>query len=245
MSAADRRNYDSSFREGFPTPGQWRGIIAVGIALVIAVVAFFVGRATVPVAKATPQTETITVPATGASRSENGVPVGYPQTQPGAIAAATNFTQFIGGPLFLQPDKYRAALATLAAPEAKDKLLREAEGNAASQQNATQIISNASRGVAVSIGAYPLAYHVNNYSPSASEISVWYVALLGEDGQVTPSQVWATVTVDLEWTNGDWKVTSDGTSDGPVPVLTQAPLQTKQLPPQLRDYKVYSYAPGS
>src|ERR1700694_5098370 len=103
MSVADRRNYDASFREGFPKPTQWRGILALGLALVIGLVAFLVGRATAPVAKATPQTQTITVPATGASRTENGVPVGYAQTQPGAIAAATNFTQFIGGPLFLQP----------------------------------------------------------------------------------------------------------------------------------------------
>jgi hypothetical protein len=245
MGVADRHQYDARFREGFPSPAQWRWVAGIVAAVAIALLAFWLGRTSAPISKATPQTQPVTVPASGASRTENGVPVGYQQSQPGAIAAATNFTQFLGGPLFLQPDKYRAGLGTLAAPEAKDKLLKEAEGNAASQQNSTQIITNASRGVPVSIGAYPLAYHVNNYSPAVSEISVWYVALLGEDGQLAPSQVWATVTVDLEWTNGDWKVTSDGTTDGPVPVLTQAPVQTKQLPPQLHNYKLYSYAPGA
>ncbi len=245
MSVADRRNYDASFREGFPTPTQWRGILALGLALVIGLVAFLAGRATAPVAKATPQTQTITVPATGASRTENGVPVGYAQTQPGAIAAATNYIQFIGGPLVLQPDKARAALGTLAAPESKQKLLGEFEANLSSLQNSTQLVANAARGVKVSIGSYPIAYRVNNYSSTVTEVSVWAVAVLAEDGQLAPSQAWTTFTVDLEWTNGDWKVTSDGSTPGPAPVQAGAAVQTKDLPTQLRDFKVYSYAPGA
>ena len=245
MGVARQRQYDDRFREGFPSPEQRRWIVVAAGALVIAVLAFVIGRATAPISKATPQTETVTVPATGAARTENGVPVGYQQTQPGAIAAATNYAQFLGGPLFLQPEKYRTALATLAAPEAKQKLLQEAEGNAASQQNASQIITNAAKGTPVSIAAYPLAYNVNNFSPTVAEVSVWYVSVIGVEGQVTPSQVWATMTVDLEWTNGDWKVTADGTTDGPVPVTTQGAVQTKQLPTQLRNYKLYSYAPGA
>ena len=239
------RQYDDSFREGFPSPEQRRWIFVLIAAVVLAAVGFLIGRATAPISQATPQTQTGTVPATGASRTENGVPVGYQQTQAGATAAATNYTQFLGGPLFLQPDKYRAALRTLAAAEAKQKLLQEAEGNAASQQNASQIITNAAKGIRVSIAAYPLAYHVNNYSSTVAEVGVWYVSVVGEDGQVAASQVWATMTVDLEWTNGDWKVTADGTTDGPVPAATQSGVQTKQLPTQLRDYKLYGYAPGS
>jgi hypothetical protein len=245
MGVTDRRQYDASFREGFPTATHWRWIGAVGGVIMIAAIAFLSGRASAPISKATPQTQTISVPAAGASRMENGVPVGYSQSQPAAIAAATNYTQFAAGPLLVQPDKYRAAIATLAAPQAKDKLLAEYESGVASTQNATQIISNTSRGIKVAVNAYPLAYHVNNYSSSVSEISIWYLAIIGQDGQQAPSQAWVTMTIDLEWTNGDWKVTADGSSPGPVPVLGQAPVQTKDLPPQLQAYQLYSYAPGS
>ena len=74
--------------------------------------------------------------------------------------------------------------------------------------------------------------------------SIWSMAVLAEDGQLAPTQAWDTITVDLEWTNGDWKITSDGTSPGPVPALTQSGPQTKQLPTQLRDYQSYNYATG-
>ena len=245
MGVARQRQYDERFREGFPSPEQRRWIGIAVVAILLAVVAFLIGRATAPITKATPQTQTVTVPATGASRTENGVPVGYQQSKAGATAAATNYIQFIGGPMILEPEKARAALGTLAAPESKQKLLTEFESNLASIQNSTQLVANAARGTKVSVGSYPLAYHVNNYSSTVAEVSIWSVSVVAVDGQLTPTQAWATLAIDLEWTDGDWKVTSDGTTSGPVPVSVAAPVQTKQLPPQLRDYQLFSYAPGS
>jgi hypothetical protein len=236
---AQGRQYDERYREGSPMALRLGGLGL--IALVILGLGFLAGRASAP--KATTAGPATTATAPGASRTENGVPVGYSQTRTGAVSAATNFTRFLTGPLVLHPDGYRAALGTLAAPEAKTKLLGEAETSLATIQNNLQIVTNAARGVQVSIGAYPLAYHVNNYSPTVTEVSVWAVGVIAEDGQLAPSQSWQTVTVDLEWTNGDWKVTADGTTPGPVPALVQSPLQTKDLPQQLRDYSVYDSAP--
>jgi hypothetical protein len=215
-------------------------------ALVILGLGFVVGRASAPKGASSAAIGSAAAPASpGASRVENGVPVGYQRSQQGAIAAATNYTRFLGGPLILQPENARSAMTTLAAPESKDKLLKELEGNLAGIQNGSQIITNAARGVKVAVASYPLAYHVNNYSSTVAEVSIWSMAVLGEDGQLAPTQAWDTITVDLEWTNGDWKVTSDGTIPGPAPALTQAGPQTKQLPTQLKDYQTYSYAPAS
>ncbi|MHB8510235.1 MAG: hypothetical protein ACYDGR_16590 [Candidatus Dormibacteria bacterium] len=242
---ADRHQYDARFREGFPSPTHLRWVGALIAAVVLIVAAYWFGRASVPISRATPQTRAVTVPGSGASRTENGVPVGYPQSESGAVAAATNYTQFLNGPLLLAPDKYRAAVGTVAAPEAKDKLIQDAERSLAAEQNNLQLVTNAARGIPVSIAAYPLAYHVNNYSSSVVEVALWVVSVVGENGQLAPSQAWDTITVDLEWTNGDWKETSAGSTPGPVPVLGQAPVQTKDLPAQLKDFRVFSYAPSS
>jgi hypothetical protein len=214
------------------------------IALVVLGLGFLVGRASAPKGTSTVAGSTTASAAPGASRAENGVPVGYLRTREGAVAAATNFAKFAGGPLILQPDKFRAAIGSLAAPESKTKLLNEYETGLAATQNSTQIITNAGRGVKVAVNAYPLAYHVANFSSNVSEVNVWYLTVLAQDGQAAPAQSWVTMTVDLEWTDGDWKVTSDGSAPGPVPLLGQAPVQTKQLPTQLSDYQVYGYLAG-
>ena len=236
------RQFDDRYREGSSVNVRLIAAI-VGVALLLGI-AFYLGRASVPTGHAGSAATPATSSGAGATRTENGVPVGYPRSQSGSVAAATNYTRFLGGPLILQPEAARAALTTLAAPEAKDKLLKEFEGNLAGIQNGSQLITNAARGVKVAVGSYPLAYHVNNYSSTVAEVSIWSMAVLAEDGQLAPTQAWDTITVDLEWTNGDWKITSDGTSPGPVPALAQSGPQTKQLPTQLRDYQSYNYATG-
>ena len=214
------------------------------IALVILGLGFLVGRASAPKAATSPSAGSATASAApGASRVENGVPVGYQRTQVGAVAAATNYTQALSGALLLEPDQYRAAVGTVAAPESKSKLLQDAETSLAAEQNNLQLVTLAHRGVKVAISSYPLAYHVNNYSPTVAELSIWTVSIVGEDGQLAASQAWNTMTVDLEWTNGDWKETSVGSTPGPVPVLGQGPVQTKDLPQQLSSYQLYRYAP--
>ena len=236
------RQFDDRYREGSSVNARLIAAI-VGVALLIAI-AFYLGRASVPTGHAGSAATPATSSGNGATRTENGVPVGYPRSQLGAISAATNYTQALSGQLLLQPDQYRSAVGTASAPEAKEKLLQDAEKSLVAAQNNLQLITLASRGVKVSVASYPLAYHVNNYSSTIAEISLWTVSIVAEDGQLAPSQAWNTTTVDLEWTNGDWKETSVGSSDGPVPLLGQAPVQSKELPQQLRDYHLYGYAPG-
>src|SRR4051794_985044 len=80
-------SYRPSRASGSRSSGRW--VVAGGLAALL--VAFAMGRATAPAL-----VETVPAPASGdakagASRMVAGIPVGYPRTQRGAVAAALNY----------------------------------------------------------------------------------------------------------------------------------------------------------
>jgi hypothetical protein len=70
-------------------------------------------------------------------------------------------------------------------------------------------------------------------------------SLVGIDGVRPLYAAWATATFAVEWIGGDWKLASidpyTSASDGPTPLSTQVPVQTPQLPAQLKDFKPYGH----
>ena len=63
------------------------------------------------------------------------------------------------------------------------------------------------------------ALSVASERPSADHcvVRVWSVLVLGAKGGSTVRQVWRTSTLDLAWSDGDWKVERWTTSPGPFP----------------------------
>jgi hypothetical protein len=179
----------------------------------------------------------------GPTRVENGVPVGYAHTQEGAVAAATNFVSVVDGPMIVQPDKYRKAIVSLAAPEASSQLQSEGEKTMASLQNVSGLATYAQQGRTIVFRTVPLSYRVESYDESAAQVSIWTEGLLAVDGVLPPRQTWTTVTTTVKWVDGDWKLIRIGAyaagSEGPVPAVTQPSAQAPALPPQLKDFKEY------
>jgi hypothetical protein len=182
----------------------------------------------------------------GPWRVENGVPVGYAHTPDGAVAAATNFLTVQDGSLLLHPSEYRAAIDTLAAPETKAALRSQAENTLASFQGGSGLITSAQQGKAVVYRTTPLAYRLDSYDGrSAAQVSIWAETFIAVDGVLPPAEVWATDAYTVVWTSGDWKLVTTGGSAGPMPTVSQTPVQTPQLPPQLKEFKSYHYDLGT
>lgn len=223
--------------------GRWRRVLVVGAVLAIAALlaaAFITGRTTAPSSAGRAQVVNVQS-GPGPTRVVNGVPVGYAHTQAGAVAAATNYLETFDGPLVTQPDKYRAAVREMTAPNARDKLMRLAETNLTGQQT---YVSNAAQGRAVVHRIVPLAYRVQSYNSDSVRVSIWGEALLAVDGALSFREVWATTTVTSEWSAGDWRladipVAGGPDSFGPVPTTIQAATQGTTLPAQLTDYRSY------
>jgi hypothetical protein len=148
------------------------------------------------------------------------------------------------GPLVAQPDKYRSAIDTLAAPEAKAKLRSDAEKSFAAFQSTASLISSAQQGRAFVFRTVPLAYQMNGYDGRSAQVTIWSEGFIGVDGILAPREVWGTTTYSVEWVDDDWRLSAVGTSsDGPVPVISQPSTSTSELPQQLKTFKAYHYDP--
>lgn len=67
----------------------------------------------------------------------------------------------------------------------------------------------------------PIGTKTTAYSDKTATVAVWCGGLLGLAGEQSTKPVtnsWFTMTMQLEWTGGDWKVVTHSQKDGPSPV---------------------------
>ncbi|MGQ0823768.1 MAG: hypothetical protein ACT4OX_01850 [Actinomycetota bacterium] len=115
--------------------------------------------------------------------------------------------------LYFTDDEIRAAIAEIAAPVAVPRLTEDVVGD----------ISMAREQLAQSSGRIwwlvrPLAWRVDSFRDNDARVSVWTVTILSAAGVAAPQSEFMTVTLDLAWVDGDWRV--DGVRDtaGPTPM---------------------------
>jgi hypothetical protein len=205
------------------------GLIASGIVL---------GRVSV----SSPDGRSLPAEVAGAARMNGDVPVGYARTREGIVAAATDYSAVLAGPLILEPGRYRAAEDVIASPSARASVRAEGEQAVAAVDESTRALTEAQRGVRVVVRYTPIAYRLNAYDRSRGTVSIWALWLVGEQGLLAPTETWSTRTIVLEWIGGDWKLASSNTSAGPTPQLGQPATQAAELPPQLTDFEEYAHA---
>lgn len=218
-----------------PRPNRrWRYVgYAVMAAILILLVAALVirrpaTRSSAPPAAVPPTAASSPVPAVaGATRLEAGVPVGYPHTQSGAVAAATNYLVAFTQPRMFQLPVRFQVLSVLAGPTRTPDLIRAVEPG---MQRAAQTLrvdpATGTSGMGQLVSRLvPVGYKVVSFEGDRARVAVWGTSLSGVAGASSSMPVvntWATDTVDLEW-DGDWKWAGFVESDGPTPVGTVNP----------------------
>ncbi|MCX4906800.1 hypothetical protein [Streptomyces sp. NBC_00878] len=153
-----------------------------------------------------------------------GIPSGFAHDQQGAQSAAANYSVVLVSADILKParrgeivqrvfvaDKVSALQAKLDKAYSKEFLSNvglDENGNAASGQ------TYVSR-------TMPVGTKVADYSTGAATVEVWCTGVFGTAGDDSKNPVsndWFTMTLQLRWTDGDWKVDSFSQKDGPAPV---------------------------
>lgn len=164
----------------------------------------------------------------------------------GAAVAATAMATLLSGPSVTQANAYRAAVASIAAPAHRDRdaLLARADQLVAAVDAQLGTVSASAQGTAVVVRTVPVSWNVDSYTESAATVRVWAVGLVGEDGGLPATAVWATGTLDIEWTAAGWRLDDVTTVSGPVPQAQQQSTVTAAMAPELGSFAGYSYAPA-
>ncbi|MEU9900912.1 hypothetical protein ACIBCS_08080 [Streptomyces phaeochromogenes] len=153
-----------------------------------------------------------------------GIPSGFSHNQQGAESAAANYSVVLVSADILKParrgeivqqvfvaDKVAALRAKLDKAYSKEFLSNvglDENGNAASGQ------TYVSR-------TMPVGTKVTDHSADAATVEVWCTGVFGTAGDDSKNPVsndWFTMTLQLRWADGDWKVDSFSQKDGPAPV---------------------------
>jgi hypothetical protein len=185
--------------------------------------------------QATTAPQAAAAPATGVGprRVEQGVGVGYAHSQQGAVAAAANYTRALSSALILDTAKRRAAIDTLAAPEARARLQKTFDQAVASIRAGLGVSGSAGDGAEVLLRATPVGWRVEHYDKGTAS------------GSAPVREGWGTTTVSLRWVGNDWKQVASTTTDGPVPIADVAPpTAAGELVSKANEFKEFTYAPG-
>ena len=233
-----RRRDSDPWAYRHPSRRLGRRVLTFATAFVAISLSFAIGRTSIPPASS----PNLPAQLAGATRMNGDVPVGYARTSAGAVAAATNYSAVLAGPLVLEPARYRAAESVIASPTAQARLTAEGEQAISAVDDSTHALTQAQHGVRIVVRYTPIAYRVTAYDASRATVSIWGLWLVGEQGLLPPTETWSTRTVVLWWIGGDWKLDDGSTSPGPTPQAGQQATATPELPPQLTDFEEYTHA---
>jgi hypothetical protein len=153
---------------------------------------------------------------TGPTVERAGLDVGFAPDQDGAVAAAVSYATASQRWLYFTDEEIRAAVAEIATPVAAPRMADEVVLD----------VSTAREQLGASPGPIwwlvrPLAWRVDHHDGDDARVSVWVITILSASKVAAPQSEFMTITLDLAWIDGDWRV--DGVRDAPGPTPLAGP----------------------
>lgn len=150
----------------------------------------------------------------GPRSSIGGVGVGFERSESGAASAAISYATAAQSWLYLGDDQLGPAAEAVIATADRERLVEQLVEDVRLLRDQL----DSSTGVVWYVVS-PLATKVDAYSTSRAVVRVWVVRVLSADGVAVPQSGWSTLTFDLVWERGDWRVAEVGEAEGPTPQL--------------------------
>ncbi|MFJ9047769.1 hypothetical protein [Streptomyces sp. NPDC102347] len=183
------------------------------------------------------------------SAKEAGVPAGFPHTRQGAESAAANYAVTLVSADILKPDR-RAEIVRQVFVTDKQASLEDRFDKAYTKEFLNSIgldeNGNAAPGETYVSRTMPIGTKVTSYSDTAAAVDVWCSGVFGTAGEKTTNPVtsdWFTMTLQLRWADGDWKVDSFAQKDGPAPVPGDDKASTaEEMATAVQEYGGFTYA---
>lgn len=204
-------------------------------------------RALLVVDPPTPATDSARISGgIGPAHWVDGVPAGWAPTHQGAIAAAAAYGKVLSSKWFLSDAGRRdRALAAMAAPGSLAELETTQQGLAAAVATGPFGVGLGQKDVASVLTIAYLGYRLDGYrEPDWARVRLWAVVVAGNAANLPPQALWATSTLTLRRTDGDWKLERAETTPGPVPVVGQAePSSPAELVAAANGFGVFTDVP--
>lgn len=142
-----------------------------------------------------------------------GMEAGFNPDEEGAVDAAIAFATASQRWLYFTDAEIGEAIEQIATPAAAERLTAGVVAD----------VSAAREGLGDSSGRVwwlvrPLAWDMERHGGDEARVSVWVVTVLSAAGVAAPQSEWMTVTLDLAWFDGDWRVDAVRDAPGPTPI---------------------------
>lgn len=149
----------------------------------------------------------------GPTLERSGLDGGFAKDKPGAAAAAVAYATAPQRWLYFTDDEIRSAVGEIATPAAAPRMVDDVVSDVTMARE--QLGQSTAR---IWWLVRPLAYLVEDQGPTQARVSVWVITILAAEEVAAPQTEFMTVTVDLAWVDGDWRVDSIRDTPGPTPI---------------------------
>ncbi|MFD6040868.1 hypothetical protein ACFWG7_05960 [Streptomyces koyangensis] len=222
----DEDTYDTARRSMRPSRSL---ITVVGVVvLLIAAIAFANQNTDAPTTPSdargpatSPTSPTGTKPV---DTQASGIPTGHPRTKQGAESAAANYAVALGSADMFGEERRSQILETIIVPSEVQRFrdsLDKAYSKPLFQNLGLREDGSSPDGLTFVSRTTPIGTTAAKYTDTKTTLSVWCSGLLGLAGETSINPVtssWFTITMELHWVDGDWKIFTHSQKDGPAPV---------------------------
>ncbi|MGI5353363.1 hypothetical protein ACQEU8_35045 [Streptomyces sp. CA-250714] len=149
---------------------------------------------------------------------------GFPHSEKGAQSAAANYAVALVSADIVKPKERDEIIQQLFAPDQVSETQRKMDKAYSPKLLARMGLDE--NGVAKKDAKYvsrtaPVGTTVRKYKGDTARLDVWCTGVFGNAGKTSTNPVtsdWFTLTLELTWTDGDWKIRKFSQKEGPAPV---------------------------
>ncbi|EFL33166.1 integral membrane protein [Streptomyces viridochromogenes DSM 40736] len=183
------------------------------------------------------------------TKSGGGIPSGFAQDQEGAESAAANYAVVLVSADILKPARRPEMLRQVFDAGRVSELERNFDrvyDKAFLDKVGLDQNGDAPKGSTYVSRTMPVGTKATEYSGNAATVEVWCTGVYGMTGDSSENPVtsdWFTMTLQLRWTDGDWKVDSFSQKEGPAPVNGDNKVSTSDdITKAVQEFGGFTYA---
>ncbi|UXY20665.1 hypothetical protein N8I84_19540 [Streptomyces cynarae] len=178
-----------------------------------------------------------------------GIPSGFARDQQGAESAAANYAVALVSADILKPARRSQILQQVFVPSQVSTL--EAKFTKVYSKDFLNKLGLDENGNPIGGHTYvsrtmPIGTKTTQYSDTAATVEVWCTGVFGTTGDTSTNPVsndYFTMTLQMRWSGGDWKVDSFSQKEGPAPVNGDNKVSTsEEISKAVEEFGGFTYA---